>query len=61
MVNPSILVQIKLKFNSNKFLKFGKQWPEISWKIIKRKKFKESGLLQLNNSKAQKNWAGNQS
>ena len=31
-----------------------KQWPEISWKIIKRKKFKESGLLQLNNSKAQK-------
>lgn len=31
-----------------------KQWPEISWKIIKKKKFKESGLLQLNNSKAQK-------
>ena len=30
-----------------------KQWPEISWKIIKRKSLR-IGLLQLNNSKAQK-------
>lgn len=35
-----------------------KNWPEINWKILKRKKFYESSLLQLNNSKAKNllNW-----
>ncbi len=31
-----------------------KQWPDISWKIMVDKKFKETGLLQLNNLKAKK-------
>ena len=48
-------------FSSNKiknisviaFLKIiKKSWPSISWKILKKKKFKESSLLQLNNLKA---------
>ncbi len=29
-------------------------WPEINWKIIKKKSFYESSLLQLNNKKAKK-------
>ena len=48
-------------FSSNKiknltvleFLKeIKKNWPEISWEILKGKKFYESSLLQLNNNKA---------
>lgn len=39
--------------------KIKKYWSEIEWKIIKSKKFYESGLLQLNNNKAKKilNWS----
>jgi CDP-glucose 4,6-dehydratase len=34
--------------------KIKKLWPQISWKIKKSKKFHESGLLQLNNTKSKK-------
>lgn len=57
----TILNGESFNFSSNKiknisviaFLKIiKKSWPTISWKILKKKKFKESSLLQLNNLKA---------
>jgi len=63
MSNDPKLNGQSFNFSSNKIrnesvinflIKIKKTWPNIKWKIVKEKKFHESKLLQLNNSKAKK-------